>query len=199
MEPLLPDEQKLFNSIRGYLFEHQYPPSVRDLISLSGRKSSDSIQRSLKHLREKGYINWTNGQSRTYHMTVGNMPLRGAIQAGYVEQQPSDITTYIDVSGAQYKSEDYALQVRGDSMIDAHIRDGDFAIIRPVKEINELEQGKITAVWVEGEGTTLKYLYKEDGRIILRAANAEYNPQSFDPSQVQPQGVLIGLHRTYDK
>jgi repressor LexA len=198
MEPLLQDEQNLFDSIRGYLFTHQYPPSVRELIDLSDCRSSDRVQRLLKQLREKGYLDWRDKQSRTYQLLVGNMPLCGVIQAGYVEQQPSDLSTYIDVSGAQYKIQDYALKVQGDSMSDAHICDGDFVIIRPVKEIESLKPGTITAVWVEGEGTTLKYLYQKDGWVTLKAANSKYKSQKFEPNHVQPQGVLVGLHRIYN-
>ncbi len=198
MEPLLPDEQRLFDSIRGHLFTHQYPPSVRELISLSSRKSSDGIQRLLNQLREKGYIDWKNNQSRTYQLLVGNMPLRGVIQAGYVVDQPSDLSTYIDVSGTQYELQDYALQVQGDSMIESHICDGDFVIIRPSEGLDSLKPGTITAVWVEGEGTTLKHVYQEDRWIVLEAANERYKSQRFESSQVQPQGVLVGLHRFYE-
>lgn len=84
-------------------------------------------------------------------------------------------------------------------MVDSHICEGDFVILRPVKDIESLKPGTITAIWVEGGGTTLKHLYLEDGTVTLKAANKKYQPQSFEASQVHPQGVLVGLHRRYDR
>jgi repressor LexA len=156
------------------------------------------IQGLLEGLREKGYINWKDNQARTYQLLVGNMPLRGAIQAGYVVEQP-DLYAYIDVSGARYKVQDYALQVLGDSMIDAHICSGDFVIIRPIVDIEGLKPGTITAILVAGEGTTLKHLYQEDDWVVLKAANQKYKPQRFEASRVEPQGILVGLHRSYNQ
>ena len=158
----------------------------------------DKVQKLARQLKEKGYIDCKKGKSRSIRLTVGNMPLHGVIQAGYVEEQPVDIPNYIDVSGTQYTSKDYALKVQGDSMVGAHICAGDFVILRPVKQIDELKQGTITAVWVEGEGTTLKHLYVQGGTVRLEAANGKYPAQTFDSDQVRPQGFLIGLHRSYD-
>lgn len=199
MERLLPDEQMLFDSIRGHLFTHKYPPSIKELIELSGRRSTDKVQRLLNQLREKEYIAWESGRSRTYQLIAGNMPLRGVVQAGYVEEHPSDSPTYIDVSGTHYRLQDYALKVQGDSMVGEHICDGDFVILRPVKDIKSLKPGTVTAVWVEGVGTTLKYLYQEKGVITLKAANKNYKPQKFQSNQVRPQGTLLGLLRSYNQ
>ena len=65
------------------------------------------MQTLLEQLREKEYIAWDSNKSRTYQLIAGNMPLRGVIQAGYVVEQPTDCHTYIDVSAAQYKIQDY--------------------------------------------------------------------------------------------
>lgn len=197
METLLPDEKRLFDSMREYFFVHRHSPSIRELIELSEYTSSNKVQSLLSQLREKEYIDWTDKQNRTFRLIAGNMPLRGVIQAGYVEQPSSDLSTYIDIPGTQYTVQDYALEVQGDSMIDDHICDGDFVIIRPIKELDSLKPGTITAVWVEGGGTTLKRVSLEGKRVLLKPANAEYETQNFEASQVQPQGILIGLHRTY--
>lgn len=197
MEQLLGDEQKLLDCIRSHFFLHRYPPTTRELVDLFGKKSMDGVQNLLNQLQEKGYVGREKGLPRSIQLLAGNIPLRGVIQAGYVEEPTHNTPAYIDVSGAQYTVQDYALQVSGDSMIDAHICDGDFAILRPVKEIDKLKEGNITAVWVEGSGTTLKYVYRNDDLVILKPANKQYEPQEFEASKVHPQGVLIGLHRTY--
>lgn len=198
MEPLLEKEQKLFDCIREYIFAHQHPPTVRELPGLFGRKSMKQVQDLLNQLREKGYVDWKDRQARTYRLLVGNMPLRGVIQAGYVVEQPSDLCSYIDVSGSQYQLTDYALRVAGESMIDSHICNDDFAIIRPIQDIKNLKLETIAAVWVEGEGATLKYVHQADGWIVLKAANREYKPQRYESSRVHIQGILVGLHRRYD-
>lgn len=195
---LLDDEKKLLDSIRSHFFAYGYSPSIQELVESFGRKSRKEIQSLLDQLQEKGYVDREKNKSRSIRLIAGNIPLRGVIQAGYVEEQPSRLSEYIDVSGAQYTVDDYALEVKGDSMIDAHIRDGDFVILRPIKEIDQLKAGTITAVWVEGSGTTLKYLYQEGHLVILEAANKKYEPQKFSADQVYPQGVLVGLHRIYD-
>lgn len=197
METLLLNEKKLFELMREYFFLHQHPPSVRELIDLSEYTSSDKVQKILSQLREKEYIDWTDRQNRTYRLIAGNMPLRGVIQAGYVEQPSPDLSSYIDIPGTQYRVQDYALKVQGDSMIGDHICDGDFVIIRPNKELDSLKPGTITAVWIEGGGTTLKRLYWDDKQVLLKPSNPEYETQIFEASQVQPQGILIGLHRNY--
>lgn len=197
MEPLLPNELRLFECIRSYLLTHRYAPSVRDLPKLLNDKSMLKVQRLMESLREKGYIDWEDKQPRTYRLLVGNMPMRGVIQAGYVVEQPVEVNDYIDVSGASYQPDDYALKVQGDSMIENHICEGDYVIIRPVSVPSTLKPGTIAAVWVDGEGATLKHLYQEDGFFLLKPGNRTYKTQIVEMGRAQVQGKLVGLHRVY--
>ena len=90
--------------------------------------------------------------------------------------------------------EHYALEVSGDSMVEAGILDGDFALI---KRTETARDGEIVVALVRGEEATLKYLRRENGRIRLDPANASYAPQYYAPHEVQVQGKLAGLLRRY--
>jgi repressor LexA len=90
--------------------------------------------------------------------------------------------------------EHYALEVSGDSMVEAGILDGDYALVR---RTDTARDGEIVVALVRGEEATLKYLRRENGRIRLDPANASYDPQYFAPSEVQVQGKLAGLLRRY--
>ena len=90
--------------------------------------------------------------------------------------------------------EHYALEVSGDSMIDAGIFDGDYALIR---RTDVARDGEIVVALVRGEEATLKYLHRENGRVRLDPANAAYEPQIYDPREVVVQGKLAGLLRRY--
>ena len=90
--------------------------------------------------------------------------------------------------------EHYALEVSGDSMVDAGILDGDFALIR---RTNTARDGEIVVALVRGEEATLKYLFREQGKVRLDPANAAYDPQYYGPDEVEVQGKLAGLLRRY--
>ena len=90
----------------------------------------------------------------------------------------------------------YVLKVRGDSMIDAHIADGDFVLIRPQ---STARNGDIVVAQVEDNGVTLKSFFKEQGRVRLQPANAELDPMIYPANDVKIQGRVIGVLRKYDR
>ena len=125
---------------------------------------------------------------------VIEIPLHGRIAAGVpIEALESD--TMLPVPAALLGSGDhYALEVSGDSMIDAGILDGDFAL---VKRTDTARDGEIVVALVRGEEATLKYLRRENGQVRLDPANAAYDPQVYEPREVVVQGKLAGLLRRY--
>ena len=125
---------------------------------------------------------------------VIEIPLHGRIAAG-VPIEAMETTAMLPVPAALLGSgEHYALEVSGDSMIDAGILDGDYALIR---RTDTARDGEIVVALVRGEEATLKYLRRESGRVRLDPANAAYEPQVYDPSEVVVQGKLAGLLRRY--
>lgn len=196
---LLPDEQRLVDCLRDYLRQHRCSPSIRELQELLGEKSRSKVQSLLSCLKQKGFITWDWGRARSYRLLIGNMPLLGVIEAGYLVAHPQDEIEYLDLPDLRYKPQDYALRVSGDSMIDAHICHGDLVIIRPTDDIWALKPNNIAAVLIEGEGTTLKYFHyqESDEWVTLRAANKKYPERVLERSRVGLQGIVIESHRYY--
>ncbi|MEJ2408130.1 MAG: transcriptional repressor LexA [Novosphingobium sp.] len=125
---------------------------------------------------------------------VIEIPLHGRIAAG-VPIEALEGQSMLPVPAALLGSgEHYALEVSGDSMIDAGILDGDFAL---VKRTNTARDGEIVVALVRGEEATLKYLHRDSGMVRLDPANAAYEPQIYGPDEVEVQGKLAGLLRRY--
>jgi repressor LexA len=125
---------------------------------------------------------------------VIEIPLHGRIAAG-VPIEALETSATLPVPAALLGAgEHYALEVSGDSMIEAGILDGDYALIR---RTDTARDGEIVVALVRGEEATLKYLRRENGRIRLDPANAAYDPQVYEPREVLIQGKLAGLLRRY--
>ncbi len=125
---------------------------------------------------------------------VIEVPLHGRIAAGMPIEALEDSQTLPVPAALLGSGEHYALEVSGDSMIEAGILDGDFALVR---RTDSARDGEIVVALVRGEEATLKYLRHEGGRIRLDPANATYDPQFYNENEVQVQGRLAGLLRRY--
>ena len=125
---------------------------------------------------------------------VIEIPLHGRIAAG-MPIEALETSMMLPVPAALLGAgEHYALEVSGDSMIDAGIFDGDYALVR---RTDTARDGEIVVALVRGEEATLKYLHRDNGRVRLDPANAAYEPQHYDPREVVVQGKLAGLLRRY--
>ena len=125
---------------------------------------------------------------------VIEIPLHGRIAAG-MPIEAMETSTMLPVPAALLGAgEHYALEVSGDSMIEAGILDGDYALIR---RTDTARDGEIVVALVRGEEATLKYLRRQDGRVRLDPANAAYEPQIYESREVVVQGKLAGLLRRY--
>lgn len=125
---------------------------------------------------------------------VIEVPLHGRIAAGAPIEALEGTSTLPVPAALLGAGEHYALEVSGDSMVDAGIFDGDFALVR---RTDVARDGEIVVALVRGEEATLKYLRREKGMIRLDPANAAYDPQYYRPDEVQVQGKLAGLLRRY--
>lgn len=125
---------------------------------------------------------------------VIELPLHGRIAAGVPIEALEGQSTLPVPAALLGAGEHYALEVSGDSMIEAGILDGDFALIR---RTDTARDGEIVVALVRGEEATLKYLRREDGLVRLDPANSAYDPQFYNPGDVQVQGKLAGLLRRY--
>jgi repressor LexA len=126
---------------------------------------------------------------------VIELPLHGRIAAGVPIEALEGQSTLPVPAALLGPGEHYALEVSGDSMIEAGIFDGDFALVR---KTDVARDGEIVVALVRDEEATLKYLRREDGMIRLDPANGAYEPQVYRPSEVKVQGKLAGLLRRYN-
>ena len=192
-------QNELLEWIKNYLKDFQHSPSIRQMMNAMGLKSPAPIQSRLKHLQEKGYISWQEGRARTLQLVDSLMdqeiPVLGSIAAGGLIESYSDLNETLDLSDVLSKKDIFALTVNGDSMQDAFITDGDMVLMEPVFEKNYLKNGTIVSAMVPGMGTTLKYFFKKDNKIVLEAANPNYQPIVLDPNEVSIQGKLLAVWR----
>ena len=196
MEALTDAQQELYDWLVEYIRENQHSPSIRQMMRAMGLKSPAPIQSRLDHLRKKSYIDWTEGQARTIRILqeTQGVPIYGTIAAGYVNEAFTDDVERLNLGGLPIKLGDYALRVKGDSMIEALISEGDLVIMRPVKDPQGIREGTIVAARVP-DGTTLKYFHRVDNLIQLKPANPSYPVQEFPADEVQVQGKLVGVWR----
>ena len=192
-------QHELLEWIKNYLKDFQHSPSIRQMMNAMGLKSPAPIQSRLKHLQEKGYISWQEGRARTLQLVDSlldqEIPVLGSIAAGGLIESYSDLNETLDLSDVLTKKDVFALTVNGDSMQDAFITDGDMVLMEPVFDKNYLKNGTIVSAMVPGTGTTLKYFFKKDNKIVLEAANPNYQPIILDPNEVSIQGRLLAVWR----
>jgi repressor LexA len=201
MELLTEAQQQLYDWLVDYIRQHQHAPSIRQMMRAMSLKSPAPVQSRLEHLKAKGYIEWEEGQARTIRIlhseTSGGVPILGAIAAGGLVEPFTDEKEQLDLSGLFHQSNCFGLRVVGDSMIEDFITEGDVAIVQPVQEPSSVKNGTIVAARVEGHGTTLKRFYRRGEQVMLKPANPKYQPIEVAATQVQVQGVLVGVWRGY--
>jgi len=208
-------KQRIIDYIAATLRARGYPPSVREIAQAVDLASTSAVHHHLEVLQKEGYLERGATRSRALRLTP-----RAALHVGLtsellpqVADQPSHILpivgeiaaggpieAYMDASETLAVPEflapagdAYVLRVRGDSMIDAHIQDGDFVVIRPQQTAHN---GDIVVAQVEENAVTLKIFFKESGRVRLQPANETYPPQYYQ--DVRIQGKLIGVIRRLD-
>ena len=198
VEDLTEAQNELLNWLRDYIKQFKHSPSIRQMMKAMGLKSPAPIQSRLKHLQEKGYIFWQEGKARTLQLVSevsDGIPVLGSVAAGGLIETFNDLNEKLDVSDIFGKKGVFALTVNGDSMIDAFIAHGDMVLMEPVDSIYSIRNGDIVSALVPGSGTTLKYFVKKDNKIILEAANPNYEPIILDYDNVSIQGKLLAVWR----
>ncbi len=205
-------KQKIIDFIAATLRVRGYPPSVREIAAAVGLASTSAVHHHLSALEREGFLERGAAQSRALRLTptaalqvglsgelmpqlAGSdshvLPIVGEIAAGGPIEAYQDVSESLTVPDMVAPSGDaYILKVRGDSMVDAHITDGDYVVIRPQQTARN---GDIVVARVEENSDTLKRFFKEQGRIRLQPANESYEPMYYN--DVQIQGKLIGVIR----
>ena len=198
-EPLTTAQQELYDWLSQYIGEHRHSPSIRQMMEAMGLRSPAPIQSRLRHLQQKGWITWKEGQARTLQLLGdalgGGIPVLGAVAAGGLVETFDDVEERLELEPVLATRGLFALTVNGDSMVDAHIADGDVVLMEPVSEPSRLREGTIVSALVPGSGTTFKHFHRDGRQVRLEAANPAYEPILIDADQVAIQGKLVAVWR----
>jgi len=204
-------QEKILEFIQNYVRSHGIPPSIRDIVAGCGISSTSVADYNLKHLERLGFIRRHHEISRGIELVekVGRpcpvaLPLMGQIAAGRPIPVPDSESWNASAAAETVEVPDafvanrknvYALKVKGTSMIDALINDGDVVIMQAVQSV---DNGEMAAVWLKAEKeATLKRFYREKkgNKVRLQPANSQMPPIFADASNVEVQGRVIGVIR----
>lgn len=191
-------QQELYDWLADYIGTNHHSPSIRQMMQAMGLRSPAPIQSRLRHLQEKGWITWQEGQARTLQLLgglVSGIPVLGAVAAGGLVETFDDVQERLDLNSVLERQGLFALTVNGDSMVDAHIADGDVVLMEPVLEPFRLRNGTVVSAMVPGSGTTLKHFHRNGPLVRLEAANPLYEPIELEADQIQIQGKLLAVWR----
>ena len=197
-EALTPAQQELYSWLSDYIATYHHSPSIRQMMEAMGLRSPAPIQSRLKHLQEKGWITWKEGQARTLQLlgeAFSGIPVLGAVAAGGLVETFDDIQETLDLTSVLQKKGIFALTVNGDSMVDSYIADGDQVLMEPVNDPSMIRNGTVVSALVPGAGTTLKHYFRDGSIVRLEAANPSYEPIELNAEQVQIQGKLLAVWR----
>lgn len=212
-------QQNVFNFIRAHMQMNGYPPTVREIGEAIGVKSTSLVTYYLKQLEQRGLITREASKSRAILLTqesgfsesipveindlnLISVPFLGYIAAGLpinVDALPESELDTVQINKALFKrefSDLYALEVQGNSMIDALIHDGDMVILQHQQTI---DNGQMAAVWLKSrEETTLKKVYREGKKVRLQPANPTMDPIFVPANDVEIQGKVVLVIRRLD-
>ena len=197
-EALTTAQQELYDWLVDFIGNHHHSPSIRQMMQAMGLKSPAPIQSRLRHLQQKGWIKWQEGQARTLQLiedSISGVPVLGAIAAGGLIETFDDVQETLDLNAVLQLKGLFALTVNGDSMVDSFIADGDTVLMEPVNDPSRLRNGTIVSAMVPGLGTTLKHFFRKGSVVRLEAANSSYEPIEIDAEQVSVQGKLTAVWR----
>ena len=205
-------ERELLTFIWQFQERNGYSPTLREMADAMNRRAPSTIHSLIRGLVEKGYLQKVDGNMRTLKIlkkdqigaligekvkgvgTTISLPLMGFIAAGQPLEPHTDPEATLDVASSMIsgKRTSYALQVKGNSMIEDGIFDCDFVVVEKTDICNE---GDIVVALVDDSLATLKRFYKKDGRIVLMPSNSEMEP--IYPHECRIQGVVTGLVRKF--
>ena len=197
-EALTTAQQELYDWLVDFIGAHHHSPSIRQMMQAMGLRSPAPIQSRLRHLQQKGWIKWQEGQARTLQLieeSLSGVPVLGSIAAGGLVETFDDVQETLDLNSVLQLKGLFALTVNGDSMIDSFIADGDMVLMEPVNDPARLRNGTIVSAMVPGLGTTLKHFFRDGSLVRLEAANTSYDPIEIDAEQVHVQGKLAAVWR----
>ncbi len=201
-------QKELFDYLKDYMTNNQISPSFEEMKLAVNLKSKSGIHRLITSLEQRGFIKRLKHRARAmeivekvsnngdYSSESINIPLIGTIAAGEAIEAIENANDFISIptSMTSPNAKYFGLKVKGLSMIDEGIFDGDIAVIR---KTNNVENGKIAAVLTHDNEVTLKTIKFSKDKVILIPANQSYKSKEYKSGEIQVQGTLSGIIRKY--
>ena len=200
-------QREIFEFIRDFVSRNGYSPSLEEIGTHFGLSSVATVHKHVHHLVDKGLLQKAWNRSRSIEPVVdtgaevaelASLPVLGVVAAGVpieaIEDEGATERITVPPEMVTRPGETYALRVRGESMIDEQIRDGDLVV---VESRTQARNGDTVVALVGGSEATLKRFYKKGDRVKLVPANAEMDPIEVDARDVEIRGILRGLLRQY--
>ncbi|HET7292143.1 MAG TPA: transcriptional repressor LexA [Vicinamibacteria bacterium] len=195
-------QKEILDFLARHIEKKGYAPTIEEIGEHFGLSSLATVHKHLTNLQQKGLIKRQWNRSRALELVPADvkvraveLPLLGRVAAGTPIEAVSGTETIFVPEDMVGRRDTYVLQVKGDSMIDEHIRDGDYVIVESRKSARD---GEMVIALLDDDKVTLKKLYREGGgRVRLQPANARLKPLYVDGDALRVQGVVIGVLRKY--
>jgi repressor LexA len=195
-------QRQILDYVESFVESYGYSPSYEEIAGAFGYSSLATVHEHLSNLEQKGFLRKNYNKSRSLevvradlHAPAVELPLLGTVAAGLPLEAVQEEETITVPHDMVRRGNNYVLRVKGDSMIDEQIRDGDYII---VNSRQTAENGEMVVALVEGESATVKKFYAEqDGRVRLQPANPTMQAMYFPAADVQIQGIVVGVIRKY--
>ncbi len=195
-------QKEILDFLARHIERKGYAPTIEEIGEHFGLSSLATVHKHLTNLQQKGLIKREWNRSRALELVPADvkvraveLPLLGRVAAGTPIEAVSGSETIFVPEDMVGRRDTYVLQVKGDSMIDEHIRDGDYVIVESRKNARD---GEMVIALLDDDKVTLKKLYRESsGRVRLQPANARLKPIYVDGDALRVQGVVIGVLRKY--
>jgi repressor LexA len=196
-------QRDVYDCIRSFVAVRGYSPSLEEIGAELGLTSVATVHRHVELLVEKGWVRKAANSSRSLEAVperahapaMLELPMLGCVAAGApIEVFESAETFAVPAEMVRKRPETYVLRVRGDSMIEEQIRDGDHIV---VESAHEARKGEMVVALVRGSEATLKRFYRKGSKIVLEPANPAYRPLELSAAEVEIRGVVRGLLRSY--
>jgi repressor LexA len=201
--PLTKRQREILNYLTGYTEQNGFAPSFEEIAENFGYNSLATVHEHLTNLERKGYIKRSYNESRAIEILPSDaspraveLPLLGSVAAGMpIEALESNETFCVPDTMVGRGGNHYVLRVRGNSMVDEQIKDGDFVV---VNQRERADNGEMVIALVNGNSATVKKYYRErDGRIRLQPANETMQPIYVHENDITIQGIVVGVMRRY--
>lgn len=196
-------QQEIYDYLKDNLDQFEQAPTLNELCDALGLSSRGSMHKQIHALVDAGLVEPMNNQRRGIRLTESSndnhhndneIPMMGFIAAGRPIEAIENPENMEVPPTLRSDKPCYVLQVKGESMIDEGILDGDWVVI---EQKNTARNGEIVVALVENADATLKRIEQKPGEVILHPANESMSPMHYHPDQVKIQGVLVGQMRSY--